>query len=265
VKPDSFSSGPLPLSLEWGRRGVQRAAARGDAIIAVDVLSFSTVAAIAASRGASLLPCRDASEAEALARQTGAQAAPAGRSKKRFSLSPAGCLQIETGSRLVLASPNGATCCGLAREAPALLVGALVNARASAEAAAHLARATGAAGIAVIACGERWAPPEPDEPGEEIRFALEDWLGAGAILSHLEGDKSADARAAEATFRVNQERLADLIRDCPSGRELIDRGFPEDVELAVRLNAFAAVPVRGAGGWLEPWRDPDFSAAAFSA
>jgi phosphosulfolactate phosphohydrolase-like enzyme len=46
--------------------------------------------------------------------------------------------------------------------------------------------------VTVIACGERWNIPSEDG---ELRMALEDYLGAGAILSYLPYEKSPEARA----------------------------------------------------------------------
>jgi len=64
---------------------------------------------------------------------------------------------------------------------------------------------------------------------------LEDLLGAGAIIASLSGAKSPEARAAVAAFHDAREDLAHLIKACSSGRELIERGFEADVDLAVQL------------------------------
>ena len=90
--------------------------------------------------------------------------------------------------------------------------------------------------IAVIPAGERWSDGS-------IRFALEDWIGAGAIVSFLEGEKSPEAAAAAIAFQGVQPRLRSLLQQCGSGRELIDRGFEQDVALAAELNVSEGVPV----------------------
>ena len=42
--------------------------------------------------------------------------------------------------------------------------------------------------------------------------------------------------------KAARPRIADLLRDCGSGRELWERGYAGDVRHAARLDAFDAVP-----------------------
>ncbi|MBF2075920.1 MAG: 2-phosphosulfolactate phosphatase [Synechococcales cyanobacterium C42_A2020_086] len=72
-------------------------------------------------------------------------------------------------------------------------------------------------------------------------LTLEDWLGAGAILSQLEGRLSPGTQAAVVTFYSYRDRLPSGLRQCSSGKELVERGFATDVELAAQLNASDAV------------------------
>ena len=83
--------------------------------------------------------------------------------------------------------------------------------------------------IAVIAAGERW-------PSGSLRVAIEDWLGAGAVIASIEGQKSPEAEAACLAFRAASNRIESMLIDCVSGRELVERGFPDDVRLASQLN-----------------------------
>jgi hypothetical protein len=46
----------------------------------------------------------------------------------------------------------------------------------------------------------------------------------------------------ERQFRSARRSLAQLVRGCVSGRELIDRGIPQDVEEALHLNVSATAP-----------------------
>ncbi|MFN8637710.1 MAG: 2-phosphosulfolactate phosphatase [Chloroflexota bacterium] len=229
--------------LEWGRRGARVAAERGDVLVVVDVLSFSTAAVTAVQHGGIVVPCAWSDDPAALGARIGAEAAVSRYEvpqRGRFSLSPPTMTAVEPGTRVVLASPNGATCSRFGREVPHLLVGALVNARATAEAVAHLLATTDLA-VTVLACGERWR--EPNEDGE-LRFAIEDYLGAGAIIAGVPAafSRSPEARLCEGSFRDLDGDLAQFLFESGSGRELRAAGFPQDVEHAARLDVYDAVP-----------------------
>ncbi|MBA2393557.1 MAG: 2-phosphosulfolactate phosphatase [Ktedonobacteraceae bacterium] len=158
--------------------------------------------------------------------------------KGRFSLSPATYLHLEPGIRVVLNSPNGATCSRYASQVPFLFVGALVNAKAVAVVVSSLLEHQKPS-VTVIACGERWKTPSEDG---ELRVALEDYLGAGAILSYLPQEKSPEARVCEGAFVQVRDDLHAMLWECGSGRELREKGFGMDVQHAARLNAYETVP-----------------------
>ncbi len=134
------------------------------------------------------------------------------------------------GERLVLPSPNGSTI-SFSLHVPHVLCGCLRNAAAVAGVAQELG-----ARILVIAAGETW-------PDGRLRPCLEDQIGAGAILSELKGAMSVEARSAVAVFREFQRDLKSAIDRCSSGKELTERGFPEDNELAACFNVSKAVPI----------------------
>ena len=48
---------------------------------------------------------------------------------------------------------------------------------------------------------------------------------------------------AVAAFRAAEPDLADVLRRCGSGQELIGRGFAADVKLASQLNASLSAPI----------------------
>jgi len=81
-----------------------------DAVVIVDVFSFSTAVDIALSRGASVLPYRwkDGS-ASRFARDHGALLAESRTVGGPYSLSPDSLLSVPPGTRLVIPSPNGST------------------------------------------------------------------------------------------------------------------------------------------------------------
>jgi 2-phosphosulfolactate phosphatase len=226
-----FTQSAFDLRCEWGERGVAALAPASAAVIIVDVLSFSTSVSVAVERGACVFPYRwnDQRAADYAASVRAELAAPRGAG--RPSLSPASLRALPPGARLVLPSPNGGAL-SLAAGSTPVFAGCLRNARAVALAAQALG-----AKIAVIPAGERW----PDD--QSLRPAVEDWLGAGAILSHLPGQRSPEAASAVAAFQAARPHLDDYLHQCPSGQELIARGFAGDVALAAELDVSAAAPL----------------------
>lgn len=205
------------IRCEWGLHGVETLG-RDATVIIVDVLSFSTAVCVAVERGAYVLPSLEA---------------PPPRSQDTPSLSPQSLMRIAAGTRITLPSPNGSTLAFRARPVAASVVAAcLRNARAVALWAASQARP-----IVVIPAGERWA-------NGSIRFAIEDWLGAGAVIASLPGSRSREAAAAEEAFLASA-----AIDECLSARELVERGFAEDVRIASAVNVSEAVPLLGENGF----------------
>lgn len=219
------------LRFDWGLRGLEAMLEDSEVIVVVDVLSFSSAVDVAVERGAWVYPTatRD-SEAERLARAVNGILAVKTLTQGGYGLSPSSLLDIPEGTRLVLPSPNGATLSTHSGAIPTL-AGCLRNARAVAHAAQHLGSR-----ITVIAAGERW-------PDGSLRPALEDLLGAGAILAGLDGSLSPEAQAATATFRKMQNRLPSMLRECASGRELIGRNRLQDVDLAAAFNVSDCAPL----------------------
>ena len=86
----------------------------------------------------------------------------------------------------------------------------------------------------VIPAGERWLDGS-------LRPALEDWLGAGAILRWLPGSRSPEAEAAVALFERHRETLVATLDQCGSGRELGARGHDQDKFIAGELDVSASV------------------------
>jgi 2-phosphosulfolactate phosphatase len=198
--------------------------------VIVDVLSFTTCVAVAAERGARVIPCRwkDARAGELAAERGAALAGP--RASGGYSLSPRSLTALPAGARLVLPSPNGSTLALAAAVRGTVLAGALRNRTAVARRAA-----TAGGPVAVIAAGERWAD-------HTLRPCLEDLIGAGALIARLPGTRSAEAAAAERLFAAAEGALEALLLECSSGRELLARGFAEDVAMAAALDVSEAAP-----------------------
>ena len=227
-----LSQGEFEVRCEWGLHGVETLAPLSDVAVIVDVLSFTTCVDIATANGAAVFPYRfrDDSAGDYARARNALLAGPRGAADGTYSLSPAGLLALPAGVRLVLPSPNGSTL-SLATGATPTLAGCLRNSRAVAARAGRIGRR-----VAVIPCGERW-------PDDSLRPAVEDQLGAGAIISHLAGSKSPEAHAAQALFESCRTDLARIVAQCASGQELIRRGFRADIEHAARLDCSDSAPL----------------------
>jgi 2-phosphosulfolactate phosphatase len=228
--PAHWDQAEYDLRCEWGLAGVKALAPISDVLIVVDVLVFSTAVDIAVARGASVLPYRwrDAS-AEAFAKSKGALLA-APRSAGGYSLSPPSLQSLPAGAALVLPSPNGSTLC--------LMAGATTTYTAcprNCQAVANHARSRGSR-IAVVPAGEQWGDGA-------LRPAIEDLIGAGAVLACLPGRPSPEAETAIAVFERFQHNLHDALLRSTSGKELLAREFEGDVEIAARYAVSKTAPV----------------------
>jgi 2-phosphosulfolactate phosphatase len=124
-----------------------------------------------------------------------------------------------------------------------VLLGALRNASAVADAVlAEQQRRGGRTSIAVIAAGE-----STRRDAAAVRFAVEDQLGAGAIVDAL-GSRgidhtSPDAAVASESFRALRRAVKHLLTASGSGLELIERGRRDEVLAAAAVDAASVVPV----------------------
>ncbi|AGA59142.1 phosphosulfolactate phosphohydrolase-like enzyme [Thermobacillus composti KWC4] len=244
-----FDQSPYEIKVEWGERGAREAANRGDIVIIVDVLSFSSTVVTAVEHGAEIWPFRPPvdEEAKAYAERLRAELVLGRAEAQRFgghSLSPLSFTPADHGRRYVLCSLNGASCVRMAERVPALLVGSLLNASAVAAAANRLKRELNA-NITVVPCGEKW--PDARENENRLRPGIEDYLGAGMILSRLEGSKSPEAEVCIGAYEASGTKLAELVWDSASGRELREKGFEQDVLYCARTDICSVVPVLRGG------------------
>lgn len=226
-----YNQQEFDIRLEWGLKGVEELAPISDVIIIVDVLSFSTCVDIATNNGALIYPYRwkDDSAFE-FAKDMNATLANFDRKySEEFSLSPTSLLNIKSSTKLVLPSPNGSTLSLATGETPTLC-GSLRNANAVAIKAKSFGNR-----ISIIPAGEQWED-------KSIRFAFEDLLGAGAIISYLTGNLSPESKIGLNLFESSKKTISKDIKECSSGKELIARGFENDIFLATQLNASSNVP-----------------------
>ncbi|MBG1271852.1 hypothetical protein F8S12_38515 [Nostoc sp. WHI] len=229
-----YNQSEFDLRCEWGSQGVAQLAPISDVIVIVDVLSFSTCVEVATNNGAIIFPyaMRDESVID-YAKSVQAELASHRQrwTTTGYSLSPKSVAQIPAGTRLVLPSPNGSFLTLRTGNTPTL-AGCLRNCQAVAEFAQKYGNK-----IAVIPAGERWK-----EDGS-LRPAFEDLIGAGAILSYLNGNLSPEAKVAVATFQAFRQDLLGYLKKCSSGKELIEKGFAADIELSAAYNVSDCVPL----------------------
>jgi 2-phosphosulfolactate phosphatase len=229
MKSREFNQAGYDVRCEWGLHGVRTLAPGSDAVVIVDVLSFSTALDIVVSRGGSVIPRKwKDSSAETFAAKRGAILAGGRSAPSGYSLSPVSLLSFPPDAVLVLPSPNGATLSLAATKIANTYTACLRNCEA-------VAASVCGKRVAVVPAGERWH-------GGSLRPALEDWIGAGALIAKLPGTRSPEAEMAVASFERFRGQLQTAITECGSGRELRDRGFSGDVELAADYACSSSVP-----------------------
>ncbi len=238
--------GPYDVRFEWGLAGAEALAPSSSCLVVVDVLSFSTSVTVAAEAGTRIYPYpwRDESAA-GFARSHQAELAVGRRAAsadRPWSLSPAALRRGPFTPRLVLPSPNGSAICTAAAGAGVTVIaGCLRNAAAVGR---YLRERGSSSPVTVIAAGERW-------PDGSLRPALEDLLGAGAILAALRGCDAAfspEADAARACFEATADVTA-AVAGSVSGQELVEGGFGDDVAIAVEIDVCHLVPVLSDGAF----------------
>lgn len=238
-----FNQSPYQCKMDWSFRGVKEASLRGDIIVIVDVLSFSSAMINAVHNGAIIYPFPRAGDINEYGNRVGAEVCVLERSRAKElglpSLSATSFNESHKDKKYIISSINGATCVKEANDNNLILIGSLLNAESVAGVINKIQKEKGT-NITVIASGERWSSVN-DEP-RDLRPSIEDYLGAGSILSLLNGTKSPEADICISAYKNSKKDIVGLIKDCGSGRELINMGFPEDVEFCSKINLFKEVP-----------------------
>lgn len=225
---------------EWGLNGVELLRERCAVLVIVDVLSFSTAVDVAVHRHAAIHPFAygDEDAARDEAARLGVRLAASRRAGGQLSLSPTSLMKLNPGERLLLPSPNGSRL-SLAGGRAKVIAGCLRNAKAVATKALDLAAGRD---IAVIPAGERWGDGS-------LRPAIEDLIGAGAIIAALDLPGEPEAGVARDAYLSAHTRLAETIRASRSGQELIEREHALDVDIAVELNVSRCAPLLTNGAY----------------
>jgi 2-phosphosulfolactate phosphatase len=234
-----YNQNEYDIRLEWGQKGVEQLSVISDVVIIIDILSFSTCVDIVTNNFASVIPYKWKDEtAVDFAKSKNAILADHRRqNSKSYSLSPTSLLNVKREEKIVLPSPNGSTL-SLATRDTLTLCGCLRNAKAVAEYAMKAGKK-----IALVPAGEQW-------PDGSLRPCFEDLIGAGAVIYYLNGTLSPESSIALSAFNAYKENLTEGLLKCSSGKELIERGFQNDVILAGEFNCGRSVPILKNGEYI---------------
>ncbi len=198
-----------------------------DVSIVVDVLRASTTITIALEKIPYIVPTVEIEEALAMAPNNEAFLAGerGGATIEGFDMgnSPID-IQKLTGKPLIITTSNGTRILeGINGSA---LIGSFVNAHAVAMKAIEIADKQ----VEVIMAGVRG------------RFAIEDFLGAGEIIAHLQ-NHDLDEMAQSAFLAVQNPELVDeYVKNSRSARNLRKIGFGDDIEFCLQRNISNIVP-----------------------
>lgn len=231
-----MAAGPLPVDVALLPFELTPGRLEGRRAVVLDVLRFSTAIVRAFEAGAaSARPVPSPEEALRLVAEGAADLAcgeSGGFKPPGFDLgnSPLEFRpEVVAARRLACATTNGTRALLACAGAAEVWVGSLRNSRGV---ASLLARGEGPV---LLVCA-----------GTGGRFALEDALGAGAILEQLAAFRplapSDGARAARALWREVREDPAAALREADHGQTLLALGFGDDVAFAAEEDPAAPVP-----------------------
>jgi len=198
-----------------------------DVSIMVDVLRASTTITIALERIPHIIPTREIDEALTMAAEKDAFLAGerGGASIEGFNTGNSPIeIQKLTGKPLIITTSNGTRI--LESISGRALIGSFVNSRAVAQKAIE----TAVDEVEVVMAGVKG------------RFAIEDFLGAGEIITHLQ-KHDLDEMAQSACLAVQNPELVDeYVKNSLSARNLRKLGFGDDVDFCLQRNISNVVP-----------------------
>lgn len=214
--------------------------ASGRAVAVIDVIRATTTITMALHQGcAGVMPVRTLSEARAVVRKLGRDVLLAG---ERGAERAAGCelgnspaeygQERVKGKTIVLTTTNGTRTFQAAAGAQTLIACSFLNASAA-------ARRLAATGLDIlIVCAGRLG-----------HFCLEDVVGSGILIDRMLSisdrpiELSDAAAAAHRLFATYRGDLLGMLRGCQWGREIIQKGFGEDLEVCAQVDLTDIVPV----------------------
>ena len=200
-----------------------------DVTIMVDALRASTTICVALDSFNKVIPVTDYKEAKFIASNENAILAGERNGVKieGFDVgnSPVN-IQNFRGDTLVLTTTNGTRILNN-MNSKYILIGSFINAKAVARKAMKLASTD----IEVVMAGVKG------------RFAIDDFLGAGAILSYMPYDNLSEFAKTSVIAVQDKEVLNKSVLDSYSSKKLHSLGSGADVEFCLKHNSYNNVPI----------------------
>jgi len=221
-----------------GPQGLRQAHRNHDIIVIVDVLRFSSAVTTAIANRFEIIPAAPLEAARRMAEE-GGLALAGSTGQARYSLSPIDYLNPSEPETVVLFSPNAAHCAAQVDGGPAF-IGCFLNARAVARITERMSREEGR-NIVLMAAGERLE----EEHGR--RFAIEDYLACGMILSESGMDMTAEAEMCQRCYEACKMDFAELVKGGQSGQSITARGLAFDLSHCLQRNIYEVVPLLAGG------------------
>jgi 2-phosphosulfolactate phosphatase len=226
------------ISVEANLEDGREASSRGDIVIVVDVLRFSSTAVVGLASGAeAIIPVKTIGEARRLYernRKLVLAGEREGIKPKGFHLgnSPTEFERADlSGKTIIMTTSNGTAALESSKGAKSLFVGSFINARAVSAAASTFF--TNEKGISIVLGSRR---------GE---IFLEDFLCSGLLVSNLT-DKTHqmndEAIAARLAWMNVEHDLETFVRQASHAVYLGSIGYGEDVKFCSRRDVYDVVP-----------------------
>lgn len=203
-----------------------------DVAIMVDVLRASTTITVALDNFDRIIAVKDKKKAIKLAKEHNAVLAGEreGATIKSFDTgnSPVEIKNF-SGNCLVLTTSNGTRILeGMKAKS---LIGSFVNAKAVAQKASEIADNH----IEIVMAGVRG------------KFAIEDFLGAGEIISNFKNYELDEMALAAYMASRNEEMVNEAVRNSNSALGLKKLGFSDDVTFSIKKNIYNVIPIYNNG------------------
>jgi 2-phosphosulfolactate phosphatase len=203
-----------------------------DIAIMVDVLSASTTMTVAMQNFSTIIPVKSILEAQEIAKKYDAVLAGErrGAAIEGFDTgnSPPEISKI-SGNTLVLTTSNGTRI--MDKMKATILIGSFVNAKAVAKKALDLAENH----IEVVMAGV------------DGNFAIEDFLGAGEIITNLVNSEIDEIALASCLASRDKNMVDEAVKNSRSARKLGEIGLSDDVDFCLKRNIYDSVPLYANG------------------